>query len=98
MYRYFRDIWFLSKLGQYWKRSNSLLIHFTSGSFLNFPFRFNHKLSNPFKIYSDKLIAENTIDNSLDKAGNQISEIKQESSEYVEEKITDRISFLNSEK
>ena len=53
MYRYFRDIWFLSKLGQFWKRSNSLLIHFTSGSFLNFPFDLSTNYPILLKIYSN---------------------------------------------
>ncbi len=42
----------LSKLGQFWKRSNSLLIHFTSGSFINFPFDLSTNYSILLKIYS----------------------------------------------
>ena len=41
--------------------------------------------------------AEQTIDSSVEKAETKFSEIKQNSTNYVEENIVDKIPFLNEE-
>lgn len=52
------------------------------------------------KILTSKSIesVEDKIELSMKKTGSKLIEIKQNSSEYIEEKISDKISFLNSSK
>jgi len=52
------------------------------------------------KILTSKSIesAENKIEISMKKTESKLIEIKQNSSEYIEEKISNKISFLNSSK
>ncbi|MDH3885364.1 MAG: hypothetical protein OET63_14185, partial [Desulfobacterales bacterium] len=42
--------------------------------------------------------AENTINSSKEQVGTKLTEIKQNSTQYVEENISDKLSFLDSNK
>jgi len=59
-----------------------------------------NSIKSDVKILTTKSIesAENKIESSIDKTETKFTEIKQDSSEFIEEKITDKIPFLNSTK
>ncbi len=59
-----------------------------------------NSIKSDVKILTSKSIesAEDKIELSLKKTESKLIEIKQDSSEYIEEKISNKISFLNSSK
>jgi len=59
-----------------------------------------NSIKSDVKILTSKSIesAEDKIELSMKKTESKLIEIKQDSSEYIEEKISNKISFLNSSK